>query len=264
MKRKIGSMTEQEQPRRILPALILLFFFTVSSCSSFYHFRPLSYPEPGQMKLVRSIPGTGITVGVQPYHTAQNIHALFGHQGLWREHVIPVLLVIEEKNDARVTFNPHSLFLSVLNKHYRNISPQEAFDIAWQADVPYQTIKKTLYYTGLILFTIVTLGLGSMIWVLPTPFAQPTPAQTPFGRDLAYKAFPLKATVLPKDKVGGLLYFNLPFNEKLINQTALNFQVTEVGLGKNSGPQVVNVTFPLKSKEKSKVNPVFEMLRGFF
>lgn len=250
--------------RLVIAALATLFCFTVSACSSYYHFRPLSYPDPEQMEVIYRVPGSKITVGLRSFHTAQRIHDLFGHRGLWREHIIPVLLVLHESGQSTSTINPHSIFLSVIKKRYRNISPEEAFDIAWQASVPYLTIKQTLYYTGLILFTIVTLGLGSMIWVLPSPFSQPTPSQTPFGRDLAYKAFPLKSTLLPDGKIGGLLYFNTPFNERLLNNTVLSLQITETSLDKKTLPGVLNVSIPLNSRGTSKVNPLFEMLRGFF
>lgn len=245
--------------------LLTLFTFLLASCSSFYHFRPLSHPDPQTLPVVRILPHTGITLGIRSYHLAQDTHNLFGSQGLWREHVLPILLVVASSHPGQsVHVEPTSLFLNYVGKSYRNISPSEAFDIAWQANVPYESIKKSLYYTGLILFTIVTLGLGSMIWVLPTPFSQPSPASSPFGRDLAYKAFPDKATILPGGKVGGLLYFNIPFNEALVNRASLSLQVTVTQNDPKKTRETYLVTLPLSSKGRSDVNPMVEILKGFF
>ncbi|EQD25740.1 MAG: hypothetical protein D084_Lepto4C00010G0003 [Leptospirillum sp. Group IV 'UBA BS'] len=259
-------MTDKSRLRR-LPALALATatIFTVSSCASFYHFRPLSHPDPATMPIVEKIPASGLMVGIRTYHTAQDTHNLFGHQGLWREHVIPVQVALVDKgSNVEIQLVPDSVFLSVLKKNYHNISPSEAYDIAWQAKVPYQNVEQVLYYTGLFLFTIATLGLGSMIWVLPSPFSQPIPAQTPFGRDLAYKAFPEKATLYDQGSAGGLFYFHLPFNEKLLSRTRLSFQLRETDLAKKSPPRILLVSVRLTSKKKSQVNPLMEILHGFF
>ena len=221
-------MTKERRQVRLFRGTVLLtlFSFFLASCTSFYHFRPLSNPDPSALPVAKTLPGTGVTLGLRSYHLAQNTHNLFGSHGLWREHVLPVLLVVASENEGQtVHVDPSTLLLNYIGKSYRSISPSEAFDIAWQANVPYENIKKTFYYTGLILFTVVTLGLGSMIWVLPTPFSQPSPQSTAFGRDLSYKAFPTKAIVLPHGKIGGLLYFNVPFNEALANRTSLSLQV---------------------------------------
>lgn len=259
-------MTEHLRLRRFKAiSLATMVLFSISACASFYHFRPLSHPDPETMPIVDKIPGSHLTIGIRSFHTAQDTHALFGHQGLWREQVIPIQVVLaEDGENLKAQIVPHSVFLSQLKKNYRNISPSEAFDIAWQANVPYQNVKQVLYYTGLILFTIVTLGLGSMIWVLPSPFSQPTPAQTPFGRDLAYKAFPIKAILYSHGKAGGLFYFKLPFNEKLLSRTKLLFQVQEFDLAAKTPPKLIDVSIRLASKSKSRVNPLMEILHGFF
>ena len=245
--------------------LLTVLTFFVASCTSFYHFRPLSHPDPQALPVTRTLSDTGITLGIRSYHLAQDTHNLFGSHGLWREHVLPILLVISTSHPGEtVHLDQNSLLLNYIGKSYRNISPSEAFDIAWQANVPYQNIKKTMYYTGLILFTIVTLGIGSMIWVLPTPFSQPSPGSSPFGRDLAYKAFPAKATILPDGKVGGLIYFNLPFNEALANRASLSLQLTVTPDDPKNPRKTYLITLPLSSKGKSDVNPVVEMLQGFF
>lgn len=243
----------------------MVFFFTVSSCAPFYHFRPLAHIDPQKMPIVQSLPQSGLSIGIKTYHTAQDIHDLFGHHGLWREHVIPIQIVLKE-TDPRysATIAEHSIFLSLLGQNYRSISPSEAFDISWQANVPYVNIKQTLYYTGVFLFTLVTLGLGSFIWILPSPFAQPNPQATPFGRDLSYKALPLHSTIYPNENVGGLLYFNLPFNEQLLSRTILLFQIRETAIDKKSPPRVIDISIPLTSHRKSDVNPVMEILHGFF
>nr|EES52876.1 MAG: protein of unknown function [Leptospirillum ferrodiazotrophum] len=260
-------MTDFRRQVRLFNAtvFITLFAFLFVSCSSFYHFRPLSHPDPQALPVTRTIGDTGITLGIRSYHLAQDTHSLFGSHGLWREHVLPILLVVSSSHPGQtVHVEPNSIFLDYIGKSYRNISPAEAFDIAWQANVPYQNIKKTLYYTGLILFTIVTLGLGSMIWVLPTPFSQPTPSSSPFGRDLAYKAFPPKADILPNGKIGGLLYFNLPFNEALVKKAALSLQISVTYDDPKRPHQTYLVNLPLSSTGKSEVNPMVEMLKGFF
>ena len=259
-------MTDSARLRRLKAfSLATVTVFSISACASFYHFRPLSHPEPEMMPIVEKVPGSHLVVGVHSFHTAQDTHSLFGHQGLWREHVIPIQVVVaEDGEDLQAQIVPDSVFLSLLKKDYRDISPSEAFDIAWQAKVPYQNVKQVLYYTGLILFTIVTLGLGSMIWVLPSPFSQPTPAQSPFGRDLAYKAFPIKTIIYSHGRAGGLFYFNLPFNEKLLSRTKLLFQVRETDLAKKTPPKTLDISIRLGSKSKSRVNPLLEILHGFF
>ena len=103
-----------------------------------------------------------------------------------------------------------------------------------------------------------------MIWVLPTPFSQPTPSSSPFGRDLAYKAFPPKADILPNGKIGGLLYFNLPFNEALVKKAALSLQISVTYDDPKRPHQTYLVNLPLSSTGKSEVNPMVEMLKGFF
>ena len=245
--------------------LAVMVLFSISACASFYHFSPLSHPDPEKLPIVVKIPGSGLTVGLRSYHTAQDIHELFGHSGLWREHILPILLVVKESNsNFSAQILEHSTSLSLLNLYYRSIPPSQAFDIAWQANVPYIDVKQVLYYTGLIIFTIVTLGLGSMIWVLPSPFSQPTPQSDPFGRDLSYKAYPINAVIHPDEKLGGLLYFNFPIEEGFLNRTSLFFQVQETSLDKKIPPKIINVHIPLSAKKKSKVNPVLEILHGFF
>jgi len=259
-------MTDSARLRRLKAfSLATVTVFSISACASFYHFRPLSHPEPEMMPIVEKVPGSHLVVGVHSFHTAQDTHSLFGHQGLWREHVIPIQLVIKESGDTlQAQVVPHSVFLSQLKKNYPAITPSEAFDVAWQANVVYTDVKQVLYYTGVFLFTIVTLGLGSMIWVLPSPFSQPTPAQSPFGRDLAYKAFPIKTIIYSHGRAGGLFYFNLPFNEKLLSRTKLLFQVRETDLAKKTPPKTLDISIRLGSKSKSRVNPLLEILHGFF
>ncbi|MGC8528809.1 MAG: hypothetical protein ACP5OP_01230 [Leptospirillia bacterium] len=260
-------MTEFRRQARLFHGTLFLtlYAFLFISCSSFYHFRPLSRPDPQVLPITETIKDTGISLGIRSYHLAQDTHSLFGSHGLWREHVLPILLVVSSSHPGQtVHIQPNFIFLNYIGKSYRNISPAEAFDISWQANVPYQNIKITLYYTGLILFTIVTLGLGSMIWVLPTPFTQPTPSSSPFGRDLAYKAFPDKADVLPNGKIGGLLYFTLPFNEALVNKASLSLQVSETYDDPKRPKKTYLVNLPLSSKGKSEINPMVEMLKGFF
>ena len=260
-------MTKERRQVRLFRGTVLLtlFSFFLASCTSFYHFRPLSNPDPSALPVAKTLPGTGVTLGLRSYHLAQDTHNLFGSHGLWREHVLPVLLVVASENEGQtVHVDPSTLLLNYIGKSYRSISPSEAFDIAWQANVPYENIKKTFYYTGLILFTVVTLGLGSMIWVLPTPFSQPSPQRTAFGRDLSYKAFPTKAIVLPHGKIGGLLYFNVPFNEALADRTFLSLQVTVVPDNSKLSKKTYTVSLPLSSLGKSQVNPVMQMLKGFF
>lgn len=264
MKSKTGSMTRQRFPWFRSFTLGTAVVFALTSCGTFYHFQPLASPDPSDMKFALKIAGSGLDIGVRPYNTAEKVHALFGHKGLWKEHVVPVLLVIQQQRNATATVNPHSLFLFINHQRFPALSPSETFDISWQEKVPYQTTEKALYYTGLILFTIVTLGLGSMIWVLPSPFVQPSPSQDPFGRDLAYKAFPLDGKILSHGRIGGLLYFNTPYDEQMLAKAKLTFQIMEKGNRKGSRMHVINAEIPLHATGKSKVNPLFEMLRGFF
>jgi hypothetical protein len=179
----------------------------VSGCTSYYTPRPIFIESPQQMPVHLTVPETKVSVGILLLDTPKLVHFFFSKEGLLRQNILPVLVSITSKDSNIYSVTPHSFYFEDSGKVYEPISPAEAFDIAWQSKHPYIVVKKTLFYTALIVFTVVTLGLGSMIWVLPTPFSQPKPPDDPFGRDLIYKSFPKKITIEPGTTSGGMLYF---------------------------------------------------------
>ena len=161
--------------RSRLLAMATIASFMLTSCSSFYTAKPVPLSPPAQLTIHSTVPKTKLLVGVRPYNTPHMIHTLFDHNGLWRMHVLPLQIAFMSTDLRPTTFLIKSSYIVVDGHYYPAIVPNEAFDISWQAKHPYIVVKQTFYYTGLILFTLVTLGLGSVIWVLPTPFGEPTP-----------------------------------------------------------------------------------------
>ncbi|MHB1758430.1 MAG: hypothetical protein ACYCT9_13165 [Leptospirillum sp.] len=246
--------------RARLLAMLTLLSFSLTSCTSFYTAKPVPLSPPSQLTIHANVPKTNLLVGVRPYNTPHMIHKLFDHNGLWRMHILPLQMAFMSTDLRPTTFLIRSSYIVVDGHYYPSIVPNEAFDISWQAKHPYILVKQTFYYTGLILFTLVTLGLGSVIWVLPTPFGEPPPQNDPFGRDLTFKAFDKNVTLQSGALRGGFLYFSLP--EKNMNlkgaQLVLHFSQ------KSPAPIERTLIIPLKPGLHLDNNLLKQIFHGFF
>lgn len=241
-------------------AFQIILVFTVVSCASTYNSNPMELEPPHSMPYQATIPGTQVIVGVRPYNTPQSIHQRFGRNGMWRENVIPVKVMIHSTDEHTYRFEGRSAYIAFAQQFYPPVSPGEAFDISWQAFRTYVAVKKTLYYTGLVLFTIVTLGLGSVIWVLPTPFQQPKPDDSPFGRDLKYKSLPEKLSLYKGTLKGGFLYFRIPKDKLDFKNADLVLHFVQ----KTPAVEEKVVSIPLHPGGKAHSNPFLNLFNGFF
>lgn len=93
-------------------------------------------------------------------------------------------------------------------------------------------------------FTFVTLGIGSVIWVLPTPFSQPAPDTTPFGRDLNYKALTNNISLEPGTFRSGFLFFHLPKDADLADLKGATLVMHVVTKTPTPTDHVVTFTLP--------------------
>lgn len=255
-----GLVLKNFYPSVRLVALQIALIFAVVSCASTYLSKPLELEPPQSMSYQTTIPGTQMIVGVRPYNTPQLVHEQYGRNGMWRQNVIPVKVMIQSTDEHVYRFEDRSAYIAFGNQFYPPVSPDEAFDISWQAFRNYIAVKKTLYYTGLVLFTIITLGLGSVIWVLPTPFQQPKPEDTPFGRDLKYKSLPKGLALYRGTMKGGFLYFRLPKDKLDFKNADLVVHLVQ----KTPVLEEKVVTIPLHPNGKTHSNPFLNLFNGFF
>ncbi len=185
--------------------------FALTSCGAPYAPKPIEMTPPDSAPDLASIPGTDIKMSGLFYNNRETLHDEFsGEHGLWRGHVVVTQLTISsnDKNPTDVLID--SAYISFNHKYYPAISPKEVYDVAWPAANPHAPLKEDLFNAAVVGFTVITLGLGSVIWVLPTPFAQPAPDTTPFGRDLNYKALTNNISLQPGTFRSGFLFFHLP------------------------------------------------------
>ncbi|MHB8422362.1 MAG: hypothetical protein ACYDAM_06265 [Leptospirales bacterium] len=243
--------------RGILPLVLALFFLT--SCGSFYAAKPVPLSLPSQLPTKATLPGTEIQVGIFPYNNPQLIHSLFAHNGLWRKHIIPLQISLYSTDKRPTDFLIDSAYITIDGHYYGAIVPDAAFDISWQAKHPYILVEETFYYTALILFTIATLGLGSVIWVLPSPFSQPTPQNDPFGRDLNYKAYKHNVKLQDGSLRGGFLFFSLPPENMNLKNAQLVLHFSQ----KTPAPIDRTVTLPLTPGVHLNSNILDEWVNGF-
>ena len=242
--------------------LLTTFTFLLTSCTSFYTAKPAPLTPPAQLQTRATVNDTDIQVGINPYNTPHKIHSLFGRNGLWRKNILPLQLTLESDDPSTAKFLVDSAYIISNGHYYPAVTPNAVYDIAWQAKHPYIVVKETLYYTGLILFTVVTLGLGSVIWVLPTPFTQPSPQDSPFGRDLTYKAFVKNVSLQNGSLRGGFLYFALPKNDMGLKNAhlILHFSVKKP---KAAAPVEKTVTIPLAPGAHINSNILKDWVNGF-
>ena len=183
----------------------------LDSCSAPYAPKPIEMSPPDSAPDLATIPGTDIKMSSLFYDNRETLHDEFsGKHGLWRGHVVVTQLTIssDDKNPTDVLID--SAYVSINHKYYPAVSPKEVYDVAWPAANPLAPLKEDLFNAAVVGFTVMTLGLGSVIWVLPTPFSQPAPDTTPFGRDLNYKALTNNITLQPGTFRSGFLFFHLP------------------------------------------------------
>ncbi|MCA7119794.1 MAG: hypothetical protein LGL72_10390 [Acidibrevibacterium sp.] len=183
----------------------------LDSCGAPYAPKPIEMEPPDSAPDLAQIPGTDIKMSSLFYNNPETLRNEFsGKHGLWRGHVVVTQLTIssDDKNPTDVLID--SAYISINHKYYPAISPKEVYDVAWPAANPHAPLKEDLFNAAVVGFTVLTLGLGSVIWVLPTPFSQPAPDSTPFGRDLNYKALTNNITLQPGTFRSGFLFFHLP------------------------------------------------------
>ncbi len=157
------------------------------------------------------IPGTDVKMSVLFYNNRATVDGEFnGERGLWRGHIVMVQLTVSSDEKSPTDILLDSAYVSINHKYYPAVSPKEVYDVAWPAANPMAPTKDAIYNASVAVFAIMTLGLGNLIWVLPSPFAQPAPESSPFGRDLNYKALTNNITLQPGTFRSGFLFFHLP------------------------------------------------------
>ncbi len=182
----------------------------LNACVASYNPRPTYFLPPDKMDGSGAVPKTKVSIGVTFCGTTDKLDRFFPPQnGLLKEGILPTFVSLRSSDTATYRVSYDSFRMGLGDRTYVPISPANVFDVAWQAKEPFIAAKKTLYYSVLTIFTIATAGLGSVIWVLPSPFKQPKYDSDPFGRDLAYKAFPTGAILAPGETLGGMLYFHV-------------------------------------------------------
>lgn len=192
-------------------ALSLSAVFLLQSCGPPYSPKPIEMTPPDTAPDLATVPGTDIHMSALFYNSKGAIHEEFsGKHGLWRGRVVMVQITVSSAGKSAADLLLDSAYVSFNGKYYPAVSPKEAYDVAWPAANPHQPLKMDMYNAAVIGFTVITLGLGSVIWVLPTPFDQPAPDSTPFGRDLNYKALTSNIALQPGTFRSGFLFFHLP------------------------------------------------------
>ncbi|MHB1286700.1 MAG: hypothetical protein ACYCYP_09105 [Leptospirales bacterium] len=252
-------MKIDSRPFRSILLMVLTVFFLTSCTSSFYSATPVPVSLPSKLPTNSTVPNTNIQVGIDPYNNPDRIHSLFGHNGLWRKHILALQISLLSSDKNPTDFLVDSAYVSVNGHYYPSVVPNEVFDISWQAKHPYILVKETLYYTGLILFTVATLGLGSVIWVLPSPFSQPSPQDDPFGRDLNYKAFTKNVSLQNGSLRGGFLFFTLPALDMNLKNAQLVLHFTQ----KTPSATERTVTLPLTPGGHLNSNLLKDLINGF-
>lgn len=204
-------MTPHYSRRWRIAALSLSALVALAACGAPYAPKPIEMSPPDSAPDLTQIPGTDIKMSVLFYNNRATINDEFsGEHGLWRGHIVMVQLTVssDEKNPTDILLD--SAYVSINRKYYPAVSPKEVYDVAWPAANPWAPTKDAIYNASVAVFAVMTLGLGNLIWVLPSPFAQPAPDSTPFGRDLNYKALTNNITLQPGTFRSGFLFFHLP------------------------------------------------------
>ncbi len=246
-------------PRIRWGALSLLAVW-LSGCASYYTPKSLYLEDPALLPIHVKVPDTQVSVGIIFLDSSKLVHFFFTREGLIRQDILPVLISINSKDKKIYSATPRSFYFEADGRVYKPISPEEVFDVAWQSKHPYILVKKTLYYGALTIFTIATLGLGSMIWVLPTPFKQPTPSDDPFGRDLVYKSFPKKAIVQPGIMTGGMIFFHMTAKMKDPSHAAFVIHLAQ----ETSSFAVHSASVTIRTTNQEDSQNAIDVLENFF
>ena len=256
--------------RGLCAALAAVLLIETSGCASayftYYNSTPLYYSTPDKLLVHSEFDGTQVSLGAIFCYRKDLLFQFFptgAANALWRENVLPVLISVKSDDPTLYNLNQNFFNIQINGKYYMPIPPGEAFDLAWQSKRAFITVQKGFYYTGLILFTVFTLGLGSMIWVLPSPFSQPSPSLDPFGRDLNYKAFPQSLTLHRGMLAGGMLYFHYSAEEKQQQDMVLNASLVPSSFTVTANA-VKSVSLAINAASPDDSNRVLEWMQGFF
>jgi hypothetical protein len=209
----------------------------LTSCTS-YVAKPVTLQMPNDGPTTGTVPGTNIKVMATAYDTPQQIHSIFAKHGLWRGHVLPVKIQIVSTDANAVDFLVDSAYIKQGDTLYPAIPPNEAFDVSWNGANPHARLENNVFNGAVILFTIVTLGLGSLIWVIPSPFEIPAPNTNPYGRDLNYKTLTGNVSIVNGTFRGDFMFFALGSKEEMQRldqaQLVLHFHQAKGGNGEQS------------------------------
>jgi hypothetical protein len=225
--------------------------------------QPIPMVSPAKVPNGTMIPGTAIAIAAYVFNSPAAVHGIFGHNGLWRKHVLIVRLDIESNDKVPTDVLIDSAYVSINGTQYRAISAGEAYDIAWQAHQPYAAVAATFLGIGELLFTIVTLGLGDIVYALPSPFAQPKPGDDAFSRDLANQGLQGNIRLIIGSVRSGYLYFAMP--QTMDFSTLKNAALVVHFLENTPTPTEQSITFtlpPVSPVTAREVRPVLYGLLG--
>lgn len=198
-------------------ALSLSASLFLTSCAPPYTPKIMALTPADQSSNVAQIPGTSIKLAAFFYNQKEAIERLFPEHSKWfwkgRIAIVKVDVSYSGQTLNQLTFN--SGYVTDGGMIYPIVSANETYDMAWGAGNPYVRFMNDLYNAALLAFSFITLGLGSLVYVLPSPFDQPAPASTVFGRDINYHAMPHTVTLQPGAFYTGLVYIALPDNKPL-------------------------------------------------
>lgn len=237
-----------------ITALSLGMIVLLDSCSPPYTPEILPVTRPDQSPDAYQIPDTKIKIAAFFYNQKDSLKKIFPEHSkwFWRAHIatVKVAIAYDGQNINELTFN--SGYITSSGNVYPIISSHQAYDIAWGTGNPYIRIENDIYNTAILLFTFVTLGVGSLVWVLPSPFDQPAPDATPFGRDINYHALPSKITLQPGSLQAGFLYVALPKAADLdkLHDAQLTLLLTTKTTGA-AVPHEIRINLPEASKPAS-------------
>ncbi len=249
--------------RALAACMAGLMLLSACGVTDTYTPQPIPMVSPAKVANGTSVPGTAINVAAYVFNSPEEVHGVFGHNGLWRKHVLIVRLDLESSDKVPTDVLVDSAYVSVNGVQYRAISPGEAYDIAWQAHQPYAAVAATFLGIGELLFTIVTLGLGDIVYALPSPFSQPKPGDDAFGRDLVNQGLQGNIRLVIGSVRSGYLYFAMP---QTMNFSDLKNAVLVVHFLENvPTPLEQSVTFtlpPVSPVTAKQVQPILYGLLG--
>jgi len=246
--------------RALAAALAGVALLSACGISDTYTPQPIAMVSPAKVANGTAVPGTAIQVAAYFFNSPEAVHGVFGHNGLWRKHVLIVRLDLESSDKVPTDVLIDSAYVSINDVQYRAISPGEAYDIAWQAHQPYAAIAATVLGIGELLFTIVTLGLGDIVYALPSPFSQPKPGDDAFGRDLINQGLGSNINLVLGSVRSGYLYFALPKTVDIAKMQSAKLVVHF--LSKSPTPIAESVTFNLYPADHITRQQIHDIVYG--